>query len=270
MAGTVDCSGPGTCLRAFDSWTQGDTTWISGDGLTWTPETFPGSVDGGLISGGSSGFVALGSDSSKASIWTSQDGRNWLQGALPSAALAEGSSLRDPISFAGGLVLPGEVKVKEGTLEEGCPNADSIQYQGALWWSPDGKTWTRDSLTGANPTNYYDAMMSVVRIDDHTVVAQQFGSDTEWASSDGKTWTRLKGSPVVFPNYGIGPNVVVGHDRGLVLDGGPCAFSDSLALVPLNQTGDLPWSGSQYGLGPTGLLATSDGARFWIGVPTDS
>jgi hypothetical protein len=270
MAGTVYCSGPGRCLGVFDSWTQGDATWTSQDGLTWTPETIPDSVDGGLISGGSSGFVALGSDGSKVTIWTSQDGRNWMQGALPPAAFAVGSSVRDPISFGGGFVLPGEVMVKKGTVEEGCPGSYSSQYQGALWRSQDGKNWTRDSLTGANSTNYFDAMMSVVRIDDRTVVAKQDGSDTEWASSDGTTWTLLKGSPVVFPSYGKAPNVVVGHGRGLVLDGGPCAFDDSLTLVPLKQTGDLPWSGSQYGLGPTGLLATSDGARFWIGVPTDS
>ncbi len=267
MAGYVDCTGPGICLRAFDSWTRGDTAWTSQDGLTWTQETLSHGIDGGLISGGSSGFVARGSEGLKATIWTSQDGRNWLQGALPAAAYAAGSSVRDPISFGGGFVLPGEVMVKKGTVEDGCPGSNSNQYQGGLWWSQDGKTWTRDSLTGVNSTSYYDAMMSVVRIDDHTVVAKQYGSTSEWASSDGKTWALLKGRPVVFPGYGSGPNIVVGHDRGLVFDGGPCAFDDSLTLVPLKQTGDLPWSGSQYGLGPTGLLASYEGARFWIGVP---
>ena len=52
------------------------------------------------------------------------------------------------------------------------------------------------------------------------------------------------------------------------MNGGPYAFNDKLTLVALKQSGDLPWKGVQYVLGPTGLLATDGGNRFWIGVPT--
>jgi hypothetical protein len=40
-------------------------------------------------------------------------------------------------------------------------------------------------------------------------------------------------------------------------------------MVALKQTGDAPWIDDwQIAVGPTGLLVTGDGSRFWIGVPT--
>ena len=151
---------------------------------------------------------------------------------------------------------------------------DLSEYQGALWWSPDGTTWTRDALSGANPT-YNPVDMRAIRIDDHTVVAAQTiaGSTVEWASTDGKTWTRLKGNPV-YSGASIGQNrgdLIAGWDRGIIQDGSTLSvFSDKLALVTLKQTGDLPWWDEylQLALGPSGLLACDGGTRFWIGVPT--
>jgi hypothetical protein len=268
IAASVDCSGPGMCLGAFDSWTTEDQTWTSQDGLTWVDEALPSGIDGGNVFGGPSGFVALGIVGSKATVLVSQDGHSWTEGALPAAALAAGSTAWHPVSFSGGFVLPGEVPVKTGPGAGGCTGGDTDRYEGAVWWSPDGKTWTRDSLTGANPTDSYHAMMNVVRIDDHTIVAGEFDSKTEWVSSNGKTWATVKGTPVVFKAYGQPGNVVAGKDRGLVMNGGPYAFNDKLTLVALKQSGDLPWKGVQYVLGPTGLLATDGGNRFWIGAPT--
>ena len=153
---------------------------------------------------------------------------------------------------------------------------DLSKYQGALWWSPDGTTWTRDALSGANPT-YNPVDMRTIRIDDHTVVAAQTiaGSTVEWASTDGKAWTRLKGNPV-YSGARIGEfrgDLIAGWDRGMIQDGSTLSvFSDKLALVTLKQTGDLPWWDEdgylQLALGPSGLLACDRGTRFWIGVPT--
>ena len=274
VAGHVSCGGK--CGNPGAS--SGDTTWASPDALSWTPATVPDSVDPALISGGSSGFIGLGSAASTATVWTSPDGHTWTQGALPAAALAPGAHVSDPVSFSGGLVLPGAVRLKKGhrAVSEGCPGdvTDLSKYQGALWWSPDGTTWTRDTLSGANPT-YHPVDMRVIRIDDHTVVAVQTisGSTAEWASTDGKTWTRLKGNPVdplaSFGYYRGG--LIVGWDRGMVRRGSTLSvFSDKLALVTLRQTGDLPWWDEylQLALGPSGLLACDGGTRFWIGSPT--
>jgi hypothetical protein len=46
------------------------------------------------------------------------------------------------------------------------------------------------------------------------------------------------------------------------------SFNSGLNLVSVKQTGDLPWTADQLVLGPTGLLVTEDGTRFWIGVPS--
>jgi hypothetical protein len=254
------------------------TTWISPDGLSWTVATVPSTVNPILIYGGSSGFIALGSAGSTATVWTSPDGRTWTQGALPAEALAAGAHVSDPVSFADGFVLPGVVRLKSGhrAVSDGCPGdvTDLSQYQGALWWSPDGTTWTRDTLSGANPT-YNPVDMRTIRIDDHTVVAVQTiaGSTIEWASTDGKAWTRLKGNPV-YSGASIGDfrgDLIAGWDRGMIQDGSTLSvFSDKLALVTLKQTGDLPWWDEylQLVMGPSGLLACDGGTRFWIGVPT--
>ncbi len=91
-------------------------------------------------------------------------------------------------------------------------------------------------------------------------------------SKDGKTWTRLKGYPE--PHTPI----ISGRDHGLLDMWSPTSAQDSLLcvindkldlVVVLKQTGDLPWwDRPQLALGPAGLLATGDGSRFWIGVPT--
>jgi hypothetical protein len=46
-------------------------------------------------------------------------------------------------------------------------------------------------------------------------------------------------------------------------------FNAKLSSVALKQTGAVPWTDNwQMALGPTTLLATQDGSRFWMGVTT--
>jgi hypothetical protein len=258
--------------------------WTSPDGLAWTPldvarAVGPGGL--GVISGGSSGFIALGSAAGKQTTWVSSDGQTWAQGALPNGAF----SVSDPVSYAGGFVLPGVVVVAKGhkstwygTCGNGQPGyTDLSKYQGALWWSPDGMTWTRDTLTG---TVGFGVNMSVARIDDHTLVADEqtfnaggsLTAETAWVSRDGKSWSRLKGYLMTAGG------VIGGSDHGMIKEWstpagqtGPTlrVINDKLQLVTLSQTGGQPWlDGTQLALGPTGLLATEEGSRFWIGVPT--
>jgi hypothetical protein len=284
LEGRFQCPGTADCDLGEDGPATG---WTSSDGLSWTPAKLPYGDNLDDISGGSSGFIGLDDSTSKPTIWVSSDGQTWRRGVLPAEAETAGSSVGYPVSFSGGYVIPGVVRMKSGhrTGDGGCGGmTDMSEYQGALWWSPDGINWTRDSLSGASPT--YDVVfMNVAQIDDHTLVAEQAisGDETEWVSGDGKTWTRLKGNPIEIITSTLsglsGPlegysGTLVGRDRCVFwadssLGRDFSVFDAHFNLITLTQIGDVPslnwW---QMALGPTGLLVTADGSRFWLGIPT--
>jgi hypothetical protein len=298
LRGKVACSG-----GCGGPWYTTETMWSSTDAKSWTPIDMPkifGAGGIGPISGGSSGFVALGASHDKQTIWTSSDGQNWEPGALPPAALATGSWANDPASFAGGFVLPGVVLEAKGHgfvppnhsdygygggyTDGGCVGrspTDFSMYRAAIWWSPDGSTWTRATLSGTTAASSVD--MEIYRIDDHTLIAQQIASTedrvlTSWISTDGKSWMRLVSR---FPEL-LPWQLIVGRTRGFIYDygwaGGEVStipattlsvFTPDFRMADLKQTGDAPWIDEwQTALGPTGLLVTEDGSQFWIGVPT--
>ena len=290
VVGDVACGG-----GCGGPWATSAATWTSNDGLAWTlletAKVF-GSSGVGLISGGSSGYVAL-SGAGNSGLWVSSNGQAWNRGALPSEVTGAGDSVGDPVSLADGFVLPGVVVVRKGHQTSGSGGGGCVAfgptdyslYQGALWWSPDGQTWTRNTLPGV-PSLYGPVHMSVIRIDDHTVVADERimatdGSgpiaEVQWGSHDGRTWARLKGQ-LVSP-YAPG-NLVLGRTRGLVTwyQASPVQNRPTFSVIDpafnpvvLKESGSAPWIDDWHmALGPTGLLVTADGSRFWIGVPTDS
>ena len=264
-----------------------EAMWASPDALAWTPIDIPTAFPGGQygrFSGGPNGFVTLGTNGTEAKMLTSPDGLTWSSGSMPAAALTAGSYVSDPVSFGGGYVLPGVLLEKKGHQAPGwatggCAGVgqgptDLSLYQAALWWSSDGVNWTRDGL-GGTTSSYSPIVMDVSVIDDHTVVATETinGVDLEWASTDGRAWTPLQNDPIPVID------LVFGHDRSLFClppsDGSGQACStiavlgSNYKLVPLSQSGSAPFIDSwQMALGPTGLLVTGDGSRFWIGVPT--
>jgi hypothetical protein len=289
LRGEIDCSGGcgGSVLSA-------EAMWTSADALVWSPVDMPrvfGNAGIGTISGGSAGFVALEQPTSgQQTLWASSDGQAWRQGKLPTDALKPGSWAYDPSSITGGFVLPGYVLVKAGAQTTGgstggcvgmAPTNDSPPlYRGAIWWSPDGTTWTRDSLSGT--TDAPNVFMRVLRVDNHTLVATQQAStidgtkvaDAAWVSRDGRTWTPLGSYPTG------GGAAVAGRDHGLIYtmkystsNGSSVStptfyvIDSHLNLVALRQTDTPPQMSSwQMALGPAGLLVTDDGARFWIGA----
>jgi hypothetical protein len=274
-------------------YTSSSAIWTSSDALAWTaldvPKTF-GSSSLGPISGGSSGFVSLGSSGSSHTLWLSSNGRTWTSGTLPADLRKSTSEVSDPASFADGFVLPGVLLAHAGDAPTGGSGAGCVigegpanppLYRGGLWFSADGRAWVRDSLTGT--TDAASVTMAVVRIDDHTLLATQDSyaanvrgvTSADWISTDGRRWTPVRG----LSAYGGTP--ISDGLRGLLRD---CTGSDTatqgawpslcvvgpkLDLVQLRQTGDLPSiPNAQIVLGPTGVLVTQDGSGFWIGVPT--
>ena len=256
------------CGNLMDS--GNDAMWVSPDGLNWTFVNVPKTLgmDAGSISGGSSGFAAVNGAGTQLLI--SADGITWHSGAFP-----PGTNRSEAVSFAAGFVMGDAVVLVKGHNNlsvEGCiqSGADLVKYQARFWLSSDGINWTatHTGIVG------YGVSVQMTRLDDHLVIGDERSDAHEYqlASTDGKTWTQLNG-----PLIDTTP-LLCGRDQGFIVDGGDSGtvlktFDSSLKLITVKQTGDLPWDdldATRWAIGPTGILATADGERFWIGVPSSS
>jgi hypothetical protein len=266
VSATVDCFSGDRCAGVDSPITANLGWWTSADGVTWGPVPRVSDIrDGVVVSGGSSGYIRY--DYGKLS--TSANGKSWQGGTLPS--LPAGSTVSQPIAMSGGYVLPTVMRVKAGhqTPQEGCLGyTDLSQYEGALWWSPDGTNWTRATINSF--ARYSPGVrMEVYRVDDHTAVGieSEGSSVREWVSSDGRNWTQMK-TVLIEPDS---DHLICGRDHGLVATADYkmfFGFDAGRTLKALKQTGSAPWIDQwQIVIGPTGLLVTQDGTRFWLGVP---
>jgi len=264
------CGGPSTI----------DALWTSTDGLTWSlvrPSADFASARVFWVDGGSNGFIASGilKDATTQAVWLSGDGRSWTTVPLTSPAFGK-FALDGASSFAGGYVISGAV-LKDSECGQ-------TWVAPSLWWSPDGRSWTRSELAGAATSN--DAYIDTTKVSDHALIAianewdeaTQVNSQQVWVSSDGHTWKL-----VASPSSMLGNDVMTDGRRGLVIvepgpgtDGPPTVASvgDDLTVKTLSQTGDVPIYSAAVSpswltaLGPTGVvILSSDGLNLWLGVP---
>jgi hypothetical protein len=270
------CGGPSTI----------DALWTSTDGLTWSlvqPSADFASASVYRVDGGSTGFIASGilKDGTTQAVWLSGDGRSWSRVPLTSPAFGK-FVLDGATSFAGGYVISGAV-----LKDSGC---GQTWVTPSLWWSADGRSWTRSELAGAATAN--DAYITTTKVSDHALMAianewveaTQVSSQQVWVSSDGRTWKLVKS-----PSSMLGDGILTDGQRGLLVleppylnppgtDGPPtiATVGDDLTVTTLSQTGDVPmYSASSASwlaaLGPTGVvILSSDGLDLWLGVPTAS
>jgi hypothetical protein len=265
----VACGGPPT-VQAL---------WTSTDGLSWARVNMAAQFGTGpvwSVDAGSTGYVATGdlADGKTQVIWLSDDGMSWRRVAIPTATFGT-VVVQGATAFASGYVVSGAV-----LGDEGCGGPRLMTP--SLWWSSDGKSWSRAKLAGT--TAAPDAWMKVFRISDRVVVAiqtswdaiTQVSSTAAWTSTDGKTWALLAGPPAALSA------VVYTDGRRCIFVGGPSesnhnltltAARDDLTTVDLTQTGEMPSDLENWhwvaALGPTGLLVVSmDGAHAWLGLPT--
>ena len=257
--------------------------WTSTDGLTWSLVTPPAdfaSASVYTLDGGSSGFIATGllKDGVTEAVWLSTDGRSWHQGALPKSVF--GSVLvQGGTAFGGGFVASGAVRG-----DEGCGGYQLLTP--SLWWSTDGKGWTRAALTGAAPAT--NSSVVVTKISDHALMAvasewnevTQVSSEKVWVTSDGRTWKQI-----VSPSKLLDSRIRTDGRQGLAIvdpdanppatDGpvGVAAVDDDLTVRLLPQTGSVPMASQSpnswvSSMGPAGLVMMNDDySIFWLGVP---
>jgi hypothetical protein len=238
---------------------------VSVDGITWKSikaDALPGSIQN--IGGGSTGYIATGTDG----VFTSLDGMTWSKAVLTGTAFKGVDGIENGVAFADGYVLAGETY---GPTSQGC-GAGPTLLTPSLWWSPDGMTWTRDSISGTVAGS--EATMEVFRLDDHRLLACESNpaaAAASWASTDGRTW--IKAATVNLATGGIrfvsnGQRTVIVSNPGssAVIQ----AFRDDLTLATLVQTGDMPASDHAMGwieMGPNGLLQMDDLGNTYLGVP---
>jgi hypothetical protein len=267
----VACGGPSTV----------EALWTSPDGTTWKRVKL--SADFGAASiytvdAGSVGYIASGMmrNGTAQVVLLSTDGNTWRKAPLPKATFGK-VIVYGGTSFAAGYVVAGAVQG-----DQGCGMA---LVRPALWWSADGKAWTRATLGGAALAP--NAWMTVSRLSDHAVVAvatewddkTQVSSVRAWVTIDGRTWN-LVGVPAGL----LGQQILSDGRRAVVvappidLQGPPTIMSidDNMTATTLRQRGDGPaasdtspnwWSA----LGPTGVVVlSSDGSNLWLGAPTAS
>ena len=195
MAGVV-AGGPGlVAVGAVGSVDTGvAAVWTSQDGLVWTRVAHSDEVFGGdgwqfmaSVTVSDWGLVAVGGDSSggdlDAAVWTSPDGLVWSRVVDTDGMLASsGDQVMAGVTVGGpGLVAVGRDK----------PGSN---FDGAVWLSPDGASWTRidtgDTLGG--PGDQVVAQVSEVdgglmavgyeRIEDRDAQV--------WESEDGLAWAK--------------------------------------------------------------------------------
>lgn len=237
---------------------------VSVDGNTWRSikaGTLPDSIQN--ISGGSTGYVATGTDG----VFTSVDGMTWSRAALTGTAFNGLDRIENGVAFADGYVLVGEAC---GSFNQGCGAGLPTPLTPTLWWSPDGKAWTRDSISGTIVGS--ETTTQVYRLDDHHLLECESNATeavASWASNDGRTWTKvstLDTAGVAFVTNGKRTVIVSAAGSGSLIR----AFRDDLTLTTLVQTGDVPNSDHMFGwveLGPNGLLQMDDLGNTYLGVP---
>lgn len=161
--------------------------WTSADGVRWRslPNADRDFAAGAIFSlaPGGPGLVAggiankPGTRFSRASIWTSRNGRSWIM--APNARGVFGDFGRGYTEVRRVLAGP------RGVLAFGT----------SIWRSPDGTRWTR---IGANPFPNLDVYPGRVASWPLGFMAltDEAGNDALWSSTDGVRWTRLGGDSI--------------------------------------------------------------------------
>ena len=210
--------------------------WTSTDGVTWTRVPHDEAVFGGdsfqemqAVAVLGSTLVAVGVDNEDAAVWTSSDGLNWNRVVAGEAALG-GPGYQAMLRITNG--GPGLVAVG---LDD---PAGDVDWDAAVWTSPDGVNWTRvphdEAVFGGDRIQ---VMWGVTAAAEGLVAVglDRSGGDVDaaaWTSSDGVTWTRVAHDETLFGGDGNQRMLdIVSGDAGLVVVGLDEVDGDSDAAV---------------------------------------
>ena len=250
-----------------------DAIWRSSDGIAWH-RTDMSTFGGGFVAGieaGSAGYIATGSLKAADAVWTSTAGVTWSSVDLASKTF-KGMLVQNATAFSGGYVIAGSVR----SPNYGCGSQPYLTP--SLWFSPDGRTWSRDNVPGVKAGD--PAWMKVGRISDTALLATEWSetgditTTSTWTSIDRRAW-----KPVSVPVLD-NSNLITNGRHGLIVNTPQAgqidvyAFEHDLSVGKLVETGDVPdqqaWADPgmwpPIAFGPTGLVVANASGDVWVGV----
>ena len=237
--------------------------WKSSDGtdyhLTSAHFTCGGQID---ATTGPAGVVITTSDN--ATAWT-ENGDDWSSHRIP-------TNDPDPNARVMAVAADSDGYVAVGSTRD--VTTSSKDSGGAIWWSPDGGTWTQvaTALSPENP-KYIQAEFTGVAHTDAGWIAVGWqlhpGGDPAstdaivWTSPDGRHWTPDTHDGGVFEQYaradGVGPTT-----DGFAIFGEGNITGTGAAIDPIRQD-DVLWLGSPTAPSPaTGII---EGTMYEVGGP---
>jgi len=247
--------GGGTCGPAF---------WTSSDAITWTrvadASTFAGASIHSLASG-PNGLVAVGETGwDKPAIWVSDSAATWQRLALPASVFAD-AHFNDVRATPAGYVLAGGTGSMSVSVTGGP--ASTVSKVAAGWWSPDGRTWMKATVTSAAETG---SSLGLISVGAHGMVANGTaagGKDgAAWTSPDGRNWTPIAagyfGAPAASPGVPTLPSFTLADDGTHLIAVG---VADQLALRMWTSSDGIAWQ-------PLPFVGATETLPLWPGDPT--
>jgi hypothetical protein len=254
---------------------------VSGDGLKWRAITPPEGAGGSIVSAGPAGYFGVWPAKTPPEVSVSGDGATWRSPSLTGAAFSGVSAIDSGVSFGGGFVISSET---HGEQRDAACGPAYVALNAAIWYSADGKSWTKEVLPGGATEG--DVSIDLIKVSNRLLLAAEDitepGSSASdepaadetasprpekillWGSTNGRNWRAIS-----IP-WTVESSIVTNGQYGLFddADGNVYSISSDFKATRLQQSGDVPKGFSLPGtaFGPNYLVYWDDSGNSYIGV----
>lgn len=219
--------------------------WTSDDASSWRrvgDASLFGDASVAGIAGGSSRFIAWGSEGRNAAVFTSADGVRWDRAPAPTSFVDAQIGAIGP--YRDGFVAVGAHQPPTATT--GGPN----QTTAAAWWSPDGETWFPGATDAGPGLGSLDVGARGLLAVGGSECGGCVAPSILWRSTDGLRWSRVGDDLLPGPAYASDGSRIVRFDWQAT--GAVSTSADGDTWVPAGNPGTV----ELYGLsvGQAGIL----------------